>query len=222
MHVCYIIYMNLVYFIIFSLFIFLASLLGGKKYRTTTLYALAIGGIVNANFFHAGNHPIDCFNLPFGIDSIIYTLFVYCVIVMFIQFGKKDAYLLSFSSIVAIILSALIEFITKILSNGYSVIYLNTLINFVVSALASLIAIYITFKILDLLKNKTNKYILLIVSLFLCLIINTIIYYPIITVINNTPSNIGILLLTSIIGKLIAILSALLAFFLMCIYDKKH
>ena len=70
--------MNLLYFILFGLFIFLCSLIGGKKYRSTTLYALAIGGAVNANFFHAGFYPIDIFGLSFGIDSIIYSLFIFC------------------------------------------------------------------------------------------------------------------------------------------------
>jgi len=214
--------MNLVYFITFSLIIFLASLLGGKKYRATTLYALAIGGIVNANFFHAGTHPINCFGLPFGIDSIIYTLFVYCVIIMFIQSGKKDAYLLTFSSVIAIIISAIIEFIANVLSSGFEIIFLTTLLNFIVSALASLIAVYITFKILDLLKNKANKYIILVIGLIICLVINTLIYYPLITLINSNPSNIWILVLTSFIGKFIALISSIIAFYLMNLYDKNH
>ena len=77
-------------FILFSIIIFLLSLVSYEKFRSTTLYALAIGGAVNANFFYAGNYPIFCFGIPFGIDSIIYTLFLFCVLLMFLKEGKKE------------------------------------------------------------------------------------------------------------------------------------
>lgn len=214
--------MNLLFFIIFGLLIFLSSLLGGKKYRSTALYALAIGGVVNANFFHAVNYPIDCFGLPFGIDSIIYTLFVYCVIVMFIQNGKKDAYLLAFSSIIAILFSALMELIANILSNGFATEFLIPFLNFLISSIASLIAIYAMIELLHLLKGKVNQYLLLLIGIIIATIIDTIIYYPLVTLINGTPNNILILVLTSIIGKLIATLCAIFSLWLLNVYDKKH
>ena len=49
--------MNFVWFLIFGLIVFLMSLICYESFRSTTLYALAIGGAVNANFFHAGNYP---------------------------------------------------------------------------------------------------------------------------------------------------------------------
>lgn len=214
--------MNLLLFIIFGLLIFLSSLIGGKKYRSTALYALAIGGVVNANFFHAGNYPIDCFGLPFGIDSIIYTLFIYCVIVMFIQNGKKDAYILAFSSIIAILFSALMELIANILSNGFIVEFLISFLNFLISSIASLIAIYTMIELLHLLKNKVNQYLLLLIGIIIATVINTIIYYPLITLINGTPNNILILTITSIIGKSIATLYAIFSLWLLNNYDKKY
>ena len=99
--------MNFIFFVILGISLFLLSMVGYKKFRTTTLYALAIGGAVNANFFHAGNYPINCFGLPFGLDSIIYSLFTFCVIIMFFKSNKKDAYILTLSSIIAIIFSYL-------------------------------------------------------------------------------------------------------------------
>lgn len=184
-------------------------LIGYKKFRSTTLYALAIGGVVNANFFHAGNYPIDCFGLPFGIDSIIYTLFAFCVILMFFNEGKGSAYLLAFSSIIAIFFSALMQLIADLLSQGSSMAVWNTFFTFCVSILASIIGVIVMLEILDKIKGKFNQYILCLFGILIISIINTGIYSPLTTLINGTPANIGTLLLTSIIGKLFALIISL-------------
>lgn len=216
--------MNLFLFIIFSILIFMSVLLGGKKYRSTALYALAIGGVVNANFFHAGNYPINCFGLPFGIDSVIYTLFVFCVIIMFNKEGKKSAYLLSFSSIIAIMFSALMQLVSDLLSVGSSIEVWNSFLSFTISSLASVIAIFVMLEILNYIQkkiNKNNSYINVVVGILIATIINSVIYYPFTMLLFGTPSNILVLFLTSVIGKIIALLCALLTLFFINLYDKK-
>ena len=69
--------MIFVLLILISFLIYSLTVVGYKKFRQTTLYALAIGGAVNANFFHALNYPIYCFGLPFGLNNIIYPLFAF-------------------------------------------------------------------------------------------------------------------------------------------------
>lgn len=214
--------MNLLYFTLFSFSIFLTSLIGGKKYRNTTLYALAIGGVVNANFFHAGNYPIDCFGLPFGIDSIIYTLFIFCVIVMLIKESKKAAYLLAISSIIAIFFSALMQLSADLLSKGSSLETWTTFLSFSISCIASLIAVSIMLEILDKIKSKVNNYLLLVIGIVVASIINTTIYYPLMILISGVPENILTLLLTSLLGKLLALISSLVTLLLLNQYDKKH
>lgn len=213
--------MNFALFILFSILIFICSLVGGRKYRSTTLYALAIGGVVNANFFHTGNHPINCFGLPFGIDSIIYTLFIFCVIVMLLKQDKKSAYLLAISSIVAIMFSALMQFVAESLSAGFSWQSGLTFLNFSVSSLASVIAIVVAIEIINKLKHKTNCYVNMLLGTVIASIIDSCIYFPITLLINGTPTNILIQLLTSLIGKGIAIACSLLALWLMNLCDKK-
>lgn len=213
--------MNFVWFLIAGILIFLSLLLGGKKYRSTALYALAIGGIVNANFFHAGNYPIDCFGLPFGIDSIIYTLFIFCVIVMLLKENKKSAYTLGFSSIIAIVFSAAMQLLADLLSNGSTTKVWLTFLGFIISALASVITIIVMIETLEKLKNKLNKYLIIIIGIILSTIINTAIYYPLITLINGVPNNIWTLLLTSFIGKFISLNLSLLTYFLIEVFNKK-
>ena len=205
--------MTFVYYLLFSLVVFLSALIGYKKFRSTTLYALAIGGVVNANFFHGGNYPIMCFGLPFGIDSIIYTLFVFCVIVMFVKVGKKSAYTLAFSSIIAIMFSALMQFFATLLSGVGMETLWPTFLTFCVSSVASVIAMIAVLEILSLLKNKTNSYVLLILGVVIATAINSPIYYSLAVLLNGTPANLWVLIATSVIGKIIALLCGLLTMF---------
>lgn len=207
--------MNFVYFLTFSIIVFLLSLVCYEKFRSTTLYALAIGGAVNANFFHAGKYPIMCFGLPFGIDSIIYSLFTYCVIIMFLKANKREAYILTFSSVIAIMFSALMQLIAELFTIGSCFAVWKSFINFSVSSVASLIAIWIMLEVLNKLKQKKiNEYILLIIGMVVAALINSLIYYSIATMLNGTPENILSLLLTSFIGKTIALACSIGALYL--------
>lgn len=214
--------MNFIYFLIFSIIVFSLSLVCYEKFRNTTLYALAIGGIVNANFFHAGKYPIICFGLLFGLDSIIYSLFAYCVIIMFLKANKREAYILTVSSVIAIMFSAFMQLVAELYTIGSCYSVWKTFLNFFVSSAASLIAVWIMLEILNKLKTKnTNEYVLLIVGMIVVSLINSAIYYTLATLINGTPENILSLLLTSFIGKTIALLCSLGSLFLMNKIEKR-
>jgi hypothetical protein len=213
--------MEFVLFILFSVIIFLLSLVSYEKFRSTTLYALAIGGVVNANFFYAGNYPIECFGIPFGIDSIIYTLFLFCVVLMFLKENKREAYILSISSIIAIVFSASMQLFASLFYTGSSVEVWKLFSTFMVSAGASFVSIWIMLELLAKLKNKgLNQYLLLIIGLLLANKVNSAIYYTAATLINGTPSNIWLLMVGSVIGKLIALGCAVLVLFLSNKIDK--
>jgi hypothetical protein len=207
--------MNFIYFLLFSAIIFLLSLVCYEKFRSTTLYALSIGGAVNANFFHAGKYPIYCFGLPFGLDSIIFSVFVYCVIIMFLKVSKRDAYILTFSTVIAIMFSAVMQLVAELFTIGSCFAVWKTFLNFSVSAVASLIAVWVMLETLDRLKNKNqNQYVLMIVGMLIVSLLNSAIYYSIATWINGAPENIFILVLTSFIGKIIALACAIGALYL--------
>ncbi len=206
--------MNLLWFVLIGLAIFFSLFLGGRKYRGTALYALAIGGIVNANFFHAGNYPIDIFGLDFGIDSIIYTVFVFCVIVMYFEGGRRSAYILMFSSVIAILFSALIQLLSTLLSIGASSLAWAIFGDFVISALASVIAVTAMLEILHKLKIK-NSYVCTVLGILITSVLNSAIYYPLSTLINGMPDNIVMLLTTSFSGKAMAMVMAVLTLYVL-------
>ena len=202
------------FYVLFSVLLFLLTLVGYKKYKMTTLYALAIGGIVNANFFHARNYPIECFGLPFGLDSIIYTLFLFCVFLMYIKEGKKQGYLLALSSVLAIIISAAFQLIVDLFTKGFNVESFRVFGVFFVSAFATSISIVILIELLEKVKRKINPYLLLLLSMTLVSIINTVIYCGLVDLVSNPVSDVFELLLTSFIGKIIAILSSVIPYYL--------
>lgn len=216
--------MNIVWLSLFGILIFLAVLLGGKKYRSTALYALAIGGAVNANFFTALTHPIEVARRTFGIDGILYTLFIFCVIVMLFEQGKKQAYLLSASSVIAIMLSAIFELVANILGNGYSHGLWDRFLDFTVSCVASILVIIPIIELIDLMMRKRwvlNKYILLHMGLVIATLINSPIYYTLASLFANKTGDLLELTLTSWMTKGLAIIFAMIAFFFMNLFDKK-
>ena len=206
--------MKIIFLIILAIICFSLVWVGGKKYNSTALYALAIGGAVNANFFHAGKYPINCFGLNFGIDSIIYTLFIFCVIVMYFKYGKKEAYILTASSLIAILFSALMQLIADFLSlENFTSSWLPFVL-FLTSCFASLIAIIATLELLNFLdKLKINKYLNTVIALCLATVINSLIYYGFSCLIYGVPDNFLNLLTASLIGKLLSIIIAMASFF---------
>ena len=215
--------MNLIYIILFSVLCFACLFLGGKKYFSTTLYALAIGGAVNSNFFNAVTYPINCFGLNFGIDCIIYTLFIFCVILMYFYYGKKDAYILTVSSLVAILFSAIMQLVASLLTQGSSADIWVDFGTFVVSCFASLAAIFVMINLFELLSLKVkNKYVFIMLGIITASLINSGIYFGLITLISGTLENFGNLLLSSLIGKSIATICAVVAFSIITIIEKKQ
>lgn len=213
--------LNLILFVLFAFGVFCLSLAGYPKFKYTAFYALAIGGVVNANFFHAVAYPVYIFNLPFGIDSVIYTLFAFCITVCLLQDGKRSAYILAFSSIIAIMFSATMQLVADLLSSGSSRQVWLTFSTFTISAVASVIAIRIAIEVLSRLKSKLNGYICLLIGMVLITFINSSVYYPLSLLINSTPNNIWYYLQTSFLGKLIAMACGVVVFYLINLKEKK-
>ena len=214
--------MDFLFFLLFGVGVFSLSLIGHKKYHNTTLYALAIGGVVNANYFHSGNYPIDCFGLPFGIDSLIYTLFAFCVMVMLLRQDKKSAYLLAVSSIIAILFSALMELAAKALAGG-DIVEAGTVFElFLISAVASVIAVIAAVETVHRLREKCNPYVCMAVGIGLITVINSTIYYTATAFLRDAGENIWMYIGTSFAGKAVALVYSLIALKILNLLQKKN
>ena len=217
--------MNLLFFILFALLLFLSIFLGGKKFRTSALYALAIGSCVNANFFNAQKFPIDIFNHTFGIDSILFTLFIFCVIVLIFEQGKKQAYILGFSSIIAIMLCAVFDVVARSLSEGYKSSNWIIFNDFLISSLVSVFVVVITIELVCFLRTKSiikNDYLLLIIGLINAVLVNSPLYYLGEALAHQQKIDILEPLITSWIGEIISCGCGVLTLLLLKLYDSRN
>lgn len=203
--------MNLLYYTLAAIVFFLITIILFEKRNiwSTIVSSLGIAGVVNANFFHSGNYPIDVFGLNFGVDAIIYTLFIYTIILNFFYFGKKSAIIYTFSGAAAVFLAGVIELIAVAFSSGHSIEAWAEFGGFAISALATIAAGVCAVLLIDFLKKKfkIHNMFLIIIGIVLATIVNTLIYYSLTPLILKHEFDI-ILILTSFIGKFISLACA--------------
>ena len=186
----------------FGLFLTLAIL--RKWFDSFILIAFSIGAACNANFYHALSTPIELGPFTFAIDSILFTLFMHTLIVKYLHYSLKDAKNMAIASVVAIILSACFEFLAKVNAFGYSQILLLSFINYLFSALGSLIGIWLMFVFLERTK-KMNVYLRIFIAILIGSVLNSTIYYLGVLAIDGYIEKFWSILLGSYIGKLYAI-----------------
>lgn len=207
--------MNALYFIIFGIAMFLLPLIAYKKHRAVVIYALAIGGVVNANFYHSGVHPIDILGLTFGIDSVVYTLFVFCVILWYIQQGEGAAISITVSSIAAIVIAAVLQLSADLMSDGSSATEWKTFATFMLSSLASVAGVAAMLLVFRFIRGKVSDYVLMAVGIAIVSFVNSNIYYPLAFVINGWEGSIWQTLTPSYIGKALSLVLSLGTLFIM-------
>ena len=85
-----------------------------------TLIAVAIGCAVNANIFNPLTAPVPLGSLVFSIEIVLYTLFMYTIVVRILDYGYQAAKTMTFTSVAAIVISAFIELIANLASYGFT------------------------------------------------------------------------------------------------------
>ncbi len=205
--------MNIIYLIIFCILGYSTLILGSIKWKKSILYTIAIGSIVNANIFHAIDYPINIFGLNFGMNSVIYVLYLFCILIMYKDFGKKETNTLIVCSLGGIIFAAAVQFLTNVASNGYAIEYLQDILAYFASCISSLVASLLLIKIFEIFNKKLNIYINTALTLLIASFIDSIIYYGITLSlkISFLSSDFWISLATLYLGKIISIIFAVVS-----------
>lgn len=184
-----------------------------RQYRDVdTLILVAIGTAINANIYNAITLPSPAFGMTFGIDSILYTLFVFTVYLRAKDYSVNDAKSMAITTIQAILVSAVIEFFARFLQSGkISSDLLIIFSNYVISSISSLLCLWLMFGVMKKF-SALNKYILTFVCILGTVWINSLFYYlPTLFFATEISSvNIGFLF-GSLLGKLVC--SAIAVFF---------
>ena len=170
---------NFIILIIATILIFVAFTFSRKINDVAVLIAVAIGCAVNANIYTTLSRPIEFLGLTFGIDSILYSLFLLTIIIRMIDYSVKDAQVLTLTAIVAIIISAIIEYVTEVSYLGYFRFEeLFTLLKYFVSTTGTFISVWVMEKMFITLKaKKVNKYLIILILIAIGSIINAALFY---------------------------------------------
>lgn len=215
--------MNLLYYTLLAFALFFATMIAFEKKNIwgTVIGALGVGGVVNSGFFTAASYPIDIFGLSFGVDSIIYTLFVFTVILKYLYWDKKEALIFAISASAALLFAAFIELTANAFSTGHTEVAWRKFGVLALSAFATITAGVSMIYILDAIKNKwkLNQYWLLIIGLVYSTLVNSTIYFGLVTFISGTKFSFEILG-TSYLGKSIAIVAAVSSFGVLKLLEK--
>lgn len=186
-----------------------------KWHDYSMLFTIAIGFAVNANIFNSGTVPMYLGNIVFSIDSILYTGFMFVVIICAREYGVRKAKILTSSCIAAILLSAVIEFLANISSFGYQTSFLISSLSYLYSALGVFAGVWIMlllYKHLDTL--KTNVVLNFVFCTILTSIINTSIYYGLMFITLGDYTTVWEAVLGSFIGKVICIVLGLISYYI--------
>ena len=170
--------MNIWILIGIAIFLFAFMTFVRKWHDYTMLFAIAIGFAVNANIYNSATNPVYLGDIVFAIDSALYIGFTFTVLICAKDYGMKQAIVLTTSTIIAIIISAGIEFFAEISSNGYQKEFLQTFFSYLFSALGTAGGISLMLFVFNKLNNKINVYLLFVICAIIAnLIIHLYIIY---------------------------------------------
>jgi len=207
--------MGIWFWFVLTFAIFAFIILVRKWHDQAILYTLAIGFAINANIFNAFSTPISWGPIVFSIDSILYTGFMFCVIVCAHEYGTRNAKILTLSTIAAILLSAVIEFLAKTSSFGFDINFLIDLSGYLFSAVGTFAAIWLMLFVFEKLKNKNlNIYLNIVICLLIASVINSSIFYAFALIKSSDIQALSYILAGSYIGKIFCIGLSLISFYI--------
>ena len=203
------------FYIVMAIILFAFITLVRRWYDYSILFTIAIGFVVNANIFTASNVPIYLGNIVFAIDSILYTGFMFVVIICAREYGVRKAKILTSSCIAAILVSAGIEFLANVSAFGYSSEYLINTLSYVYSAFGTFVGVWLMLYIYQKLDAlKTHVILNFVVSSIVMSFVNTSIFYGLTSLTVGSINTVWMVLLGSFLGKVICIILGLISYYI--------
>ena len=177
--------MSLALLIIFMFIGFGLTTLFRKWIDIPTLLAVAIGCACNANFFTVMTHPITVGPFIFSFEIVLYTLFIYTLLIRILDYGYNAAKVMTFTSIAAIIISAIIELMALLAKDGFTVEVLKNFSYYIFSSLGTLLGAWVMVAItIGLTKYKVSCYFIIPLALAAASVIHSMFYYGGIALVN--------------------------------------
>lgn len=214
--------MNFLYLVIVGIVICLAFVLVYPFWKPYAPACFGVSCAINANFFNIGTYPLVVGPLIFGLDSVLYSLFIFAVIFVFLKQDKKNAMNLMLSAIAAILILAFVQLIANFSSNNFSN-FIWSIGSHLTSATATFSCILIMLYFAQKIKNKKlNDYLNIVISMLIAIVIDSIIYFGLTFALTGSlGANFLLSLSASFIGKVMTIAFACLTYYLVNLVEKK-
>lgn len=177
--------MSFVLLIVFMLVAFALTTLFRKWIDIPTLIAVAIGCACNSNLYTAISHPIVVGPFIFSFEIVLYTLFIYTIMVRILDYGYSDAKVMTITSIAAIIISALIELTVGLSQQGAIWPIFKQFLYYVFSFMGTLVAVWFMVYLTIIFRRMgINKYFIIAFALVVASAIHGLFFYGGIALLN--------------------------------------
>ena len=207
--------MDFLFLVLTSVLVFVILIVSNRFWGKDTLFVVGIGCAIGSNIYNVGDYGIVIGNLVFGIDSVIYTVFVFVVLLCLKNYDEKSAFTLLYSAMGSIMLSALLVFIASWASAGFASNLIWGFVSYLISVIATFAALFITIKLFKYFEGKNlNVYLNFLINVLIASFINSLIYFGAVAIISGFEENFLGQLGASYIGKLMSTAFSLLTYFI--------
>ena len=181
-----------------------------------TLLGVAIGAAVNANIFTPLKYGILVGPFVFSIEVILYTLFMYTIVVRVFDYGYQEAKKMTFTTVAAIIISAIIELFAELAANTPVKEAFKDFSYYLFSSVGTILGVWVmVFITIKLRKIRVSDYIILPLVIAISTIIHAGFYYGGIALVEMRGDVYTIkMLLGALVGKSVCILLADICYFI--------
>ena len=208
--------MSFALLIIFMFVAFGLTTLFRKWIDIPTLIAVAIGCACNSNLYTAISHPIVLEPFTFSFEIVLYTLFMYTIMVRILDYGYNAAKVMTFTSVAAILISAIIELVVSLSQLGASWDVFKVFFYYVFSFVGTIFAVWFMVLItIQLRKFNVSPYVIIVIGLVVASIVHALFYYGGIALLNlDYQTYPWSALLGNIVGKAVCIPLAAFCYFI--------
>ena len=207
--------MDFLFLVLTAVLVFVILIVSNRFWGKDALFVVGIGCAIGSNIYNVGDYGIVIGNLVFGIDSVIYTVFVFVVLLCLKNYDEKSAFTLLYSAMGSIMLSALLMFIASLASAGFASNLIWGFVSYLISVIATFVALFTTIKLFKYFESKNlNVYLNFLINVLIASFINSLIYFGAVAIISGFEENFLGQLGASYIGKLMSTAFSLLTYFI--------
>ena len=212
--------MPIVLLIVFMFVAFGLTTLFRRWIDIPTLLAVAIGCAVNANIFNPINYPIALGYFTFSFETVLYTLFMYTIVIRILDYGYKDAKRMTFTSIAAIVISAFIELLAMLANETEPGAAFKAFSIYLFSSIGTIFGVWVMIVItIHCRKKNITPYLIIPFAIIASCLVHAVFYYGGIYLIEWKRGIYSLsLAVSALVGKGACIVLAVLCYFI----NQKH